>query len=122
MPKSPNALLALPPSVSKSLKSLGENLAIARIRRHESQKSWAKRLGVSIPTLIRLERGDPGVGAGIYATALWLMGRSSSLADLASPLHDHGALESDVSAALKRRAVRSAASIEANLGRRKKRP
>lgn len=121
MPKSPAALATLPPAVSKSLKSLGENLAIARIRRHESQKSWAKRLGVSIPTLIRMERGDPGVGVGIYSTALWLMGQSGSLAQVASPEHDHGALESDVRVALQRRAVRSAASIEANLGRKKKR-
>lgn len=122
MPKTPAALLSLPPAVSKSLKSLGENLAIARIRRHESQRSWARRLGVSIPTLIRMERGDPGVGAGIYATALWLIGKAPSLADLAKPSQDEGALESDVSAALRRRAVRSAASIEANLARRKQRP
>jgi hypothetical protein len=66
-----------------------------------------------------MERGDPAVGVGIYTTALWLMGRAASLADLAAPSEDRGALESDVRKALKRRAVRSAASIEANLGRKK---
>jgi hypothetical protein len=101
------------------LKSLGENLAIARVRRREPQKAWAKRIGISTPTLIRMERGDPGVGIGIYASALWLMGRVQSLADLAAPAEDRGALESDVNAALKRRKVRSAVSIEANLGRKK---
>jgi hypothetical protein len=98
---------------------LGENLAIARVRRRESQRDWAKRLGCSVPTLIRMERGDAGVGAGIYATALWLMGRAAALADLAAPANDRGALESDVRDALKRRAVRSAASVEARLARRK---
>jgi transcriptional regulator with XRE-family HTH domain len=117
MPKSPQALLSMPPAAAAALRSLGENLAIARVRRRESQRAWARRLGVSVPTLIRMERGDPGVSAGIYATALWLMGRVNALSDVAAPAEDQGALESDVREALKRRAVRSAASIEARLGR-----
>jgi transcriptional regulator with XRE-family HTH domain len=120
MPKSSQALLTLPPAAAQALKALGENLSIARTRRRESQRVWAKRLGVSVPTLIRLERGDPGVGAGIYATALWLIGRSSALADLAAPDHDRGALESDVRQAIARRAVRSAASAVARLARQRK--
>jgi hypothetical protein len=68
-----------------------------------------------------MERGDPGVSAGIYTTALWLIGRVSSLPELAAPVHDRGALESDVRAAVKRRAVRAAASAEARLGRKKNR-
>jgi len=110
--------LTMPPAAAQALRALGENLAIARTRRRESQRVWAKRLGVSIPTLIRMERGDPGVGAGIYVTALWLIGRSSALADLAAPDQDRGALESDVRAAVTRRAVRSAASAEARLARK----
>src|ERR1700753_1106614 len=119
MPKTPQALEALPPAATQALRSLGENLAIARVRRRESQRAWAKRLGVSVPTLIRLERGDPGVGAGIYATALWLMGRVAALPGLAAPAEDRGALESDVREAGQRRAVRSAASAEARLGRKR---
>jgi transcriptional regulator with XRE-family HTH domain len=118
MPKGPPALLTLPPAAVQALRALGENLAIARVRRRESQRAWAKRLGVSVPTLIRMERGDPGVGAGIYTTALWLIGRVGALPDLAAPGSDRGALESDVRRALKRRAVRSAASAEARLGRK----
>jgi transcriptional regulator with XRE-family HTH domain len=109
----------MPPAAEQALRALGENLAIARVRRRESQRAWAKRLGVSVPTLIRLERGDPGVGAGIYATALWLMGRVSALPGLAAPGDDRGALETDVREAVQRRAVRSAASAEARLGRKK---
>jgi len=120
MPKSSRANLSMPPATTQALRALGENLAIARLRRHESQRTWAKRLGVSVPTLIRLERGDPGVGMGIYATALWLIGRANALPDLAAPANDRGAIESDVRTAIKRRAVRSAASAEARLGRKKK--
>ena len=118
MPKTSQALLTIPPAATQALRALGENLAIARTRRRESQRAWAKRLGVSVPTLIRMERGDPGVGAGIYATALWLMGTVSGLPELAAPATDRGALESDVRQALQRRAVRSTASVEARLGRK----
>ena len=119
MPKSPQASLTLPPAAEQALRALGENLAIARVRRNESQRAWAKRLGISVPTLIRMERGDPGVGVGIYTTALWLMGRVNALAALAAPSEDRGALETDVREAAQRRAVRSAASAEARLGRKK---
>jgi hypothetical protein len=108
----------MPPAAAQALLTLGENLSIARARRHESQRVWAQRIGVSVPTLIRMERGDPGVAAGIYVTALWLIGRSGALAELAAPEHDRGALESGVRKAVGRRAVRSATSARARLGRK----
>jgi len=108
----------MPPAASKALRTLGENLAIARARRRESQRVWAKRLGVSVPTLIRVERGDPGVSAGVYVTALWLIGGVNRLPELAAPDADVGALERDVRQALQRRAIRSAASEKARLGRK----
>jgi transcriptional regulator with XRE-family HTH domain len=106
MPKAPEALQSLPVAVTGALAALGDNLAVARLRRRESQRAWAQRLGVSVPTLIRMERGDPGVGMGIYATALWLIGRANELPSLADPQADRGALERDVRAAVKRRAAR----------------
>jgi len=114
------SLTSLPPAALQALQTLGENLAIARTRRRESQRNWARRLGISVPTLIRMERGDPTVSAGTYVTALWLMGTVSGLPDLAAPANDRGALETDVRQAIKRRAVRSAASVEARLARGRK--
>lgn len=108
----------MPPAAAEALRRLGENLAVARMRRKESQRLWAQRLGVSVPTLIRMEQGDAGVGMGIYATALWLIGRVSALPDVAAPQHDQGALELDVREALRKRAVRSPASVEARLNRK----
>jgi transcriptional regulator with XRE-family HTH domain len=121
MSKASQAIAALPPTVVEALKRLGDNLAVARIRRKESQRVWAQRLGVSVPTLIRLEQGDAGVSAGIYATALWLIGRVQALPDIADPNQDRGALEMDVREALRRRAVRSGASVEARLAGKKPR-
>jgi hypothetical protein len=48
------------------------------------------------------------------------MGTVSGLPDLAAPANDRGALETDVRQAIKRRAVRSAASVEARLARGRK--
>lgn len=101
MSKAAAALSSMPPVALDALKQLGEDLAVARVRRHESQRVWSRRLGVSVPTLIRLEQGDPGVSMGIYATALWLINRTPALAQLADPQQDRGALELDIRKALK---------------------
>lgn len=86
----------MPPSTVAALQQLGADLAVARLRRKESLKTWAKRVGVSVPTLLRLEAGEPGVSLGVLATALWLVGRDGALATLATPREDRGALELDV--------------------------
>jgi transcriptional regulator with XRE-family HTH domain len=100
----------LPPQATEALRALGQNLALARLRRKASLRDWAKRIGVSVRTLQRLEDGDPGVGMGIYAAALWLMGRSDALPDLADPASDRGALELDVRQARERQGRRAKAT------------
>ena len=118
MPKTPLALKQLPPATLSALETLGAHLAVARLRRKESLVSWASRLGVSVPTLMRMESGEPGVGIGIYATALWLIGRDGALAELAAPENDRGALEQDVRAAVGLGKARAKASAAARLTRR----
>jgi hypothetical protein len=102
MPKPAAATEHLPASAAKALRDLGENLALARQRRKESLRAWASRMAVSVPTLIRMEKGDPSVGMGVYATALWLMGRHAALPDVAAPAHDLNALEQDIEAVRQR--------------------
>jgi len=96
MPKVAQALLQLPPATAAAIEKLGADLAVARLRRKESLKTWAQRMGVSVPTLQRLEAGDPGVGIGIVATALWLIQRDGALGQLAAPELDRGAIELDI--------------------------
>jgi len=114
MPKSSNVARSLPPVAASAIRQLGENLAIARKRRKESQRAWAMRIGVSVPTLIRVEQGEPTVSMGVYASALWLMGRVQALPDVAAPATDLGALEQDIRVA-RSRAVRSPESITRRL-------
>ena len=122
MSKNSPSLAGLPSEAASALARLGGHLALARVRRKQSQREWAQRIGISAPTLIRMERGDPAVSMGVYATALWMMGRTSALGGLAEPVQDLGALEMDVRAAVRRRAVRTKASIEGRLNRKAKLP
>ena len=96
MPKTARAILQMPPATVAAIEKLGADLAVARLRRKESLKTWAQRMGVSVPTLQRLEAGDPGVGIGIVVTALWLIQRDDALAQLAAPELDQGAIELDI--------------------------
>ncbi len=115
MPKTARALLQLPPATAGAIEKLGADLAVARLRRKESLRSWAQRLGVTVPTLQRLEGGDPSVGIGIVATALWLIQRDGELRNLAAPEHDQGAIELDVREAVELGRSRARSSAEARL-------
>lgn len=99
MPKRAAALDTLPGVVAGALARLGRDLAVARKRRKQSLRAWAARLDVSVPTLMKMEAGDPAVSMGVYATALWMIQRHGALAALASPSADLAALEADVQAA-----------------------
>ncbi len=96
MPKAANSVTSLPSSVQISLEVLGNNLRLGRKRRKESLRSWALRMDVSVPTLSAMEKGDPRVSMGVYATALWLMGRDDALRELAAPEHDAQALAQEM--------------------------
>ena len=113
MPKTARALTQLPPATAGAIEKLGADLAVARLRRKESLRSWAQRMGVSVPTLQRLEAGDPSVGIGIVATALWLIQRDGELGKLAAPEHDQGAIERDIRAAVELGRARAQAAAEA---------
>ena len=115
MPKPAKAIQQLPPSTLGALEKLGADLAVARLRRKESLRTWAKRLGVTLSTLQRLEAGDPTVSIGIVASALWLINRDGELASLAAPEHDRGALELDVREAVELGQARAQASAKARL-------
>jgi len=96
MPKAAESAASLPGSVQASLEVLGEHLRLGRKRRGESLRSWALRMNVSVPTLSAMEKGDPRVGMGVYATALWLIGRDDALRELAAPANDARALAQEM--------------------------
>jgi len=102
MPKSSLHNEFLPPQAAQGLVALGQDLGLARLRRKESLRGWALRMGVAVRTVQRMEKGDPGVGMGVYAVAIWLMGRTQALTEVALPEHDMIALGMDVALAQQR--------------------
>lgn len=70
------------------LKKFGNDLHNARTRRRIQQVMMAKTLGVSTPTLRKVESGDPTVAFGVYAAYLSHLGMLERLADLADARHD----------------------------------
>lgn len=97
MPKQNTSPTDYPQAVLQQIEQLAQNIVIARRRRGETQAQWAKKLGVSQPTMARIERGDPSVAMASYVMCLWLVNPSVGLADLIAPANDHAALEREVS-------------------------
>ncbi len=58
---------------------LGKRLRENRLERDEPQERFAARLGVSVPTLRKMENGDPNVKIGTWIEALWLLNRLSDV-------------------------------------------
>lgn len=92
MSKSSLAASALPGAARQALIKIGEDLKLARRRRKWSLREASSRLFISIPTLIRLEAGAPGVAVGVLAHALFLYGLVDRLSWLADPRFDAKAL------------------------------
>lgn len=81
-----SVLLPLP--VRRALRKLGHDLRDARRRRRIPLAIAAERASISRTTLIKIEKGDPGVALGRYATVLFVMGLAERLADLVDPRSD----------------------------------
>ncbi len=86
---------ALPIPVRRALRKLGADIRDARRRRRIPTAVMAERAFISRTTLNRVEKGDPGVAVGIYATVLFVLGLTDRLAELADPRHDPVGLSLD---------------------------
>ena len=82
------AKTALPLPVRHTLKKLGSDIAVARRRRRIPAALMAERAFVTRPTLAKVERGDPGVSLGVFASVLFVLGMTERLGDLVDPGRD----------------------------------
>ena len=73
MSRATRASPAISESTTDQLQKLGRDIAVARKRRHMSMSEMAERMMVNLKTVQRMEKGDPAVGIGIVATALWVL-------------------------------------------------
>lgn len=64
----------------KEMAAFGERIKDARLRRRFSMEVVCARVGISRPTLSKIEQGDPSVAFGIYAVVLRVLGLLDDLA------------------------------------------
>jgi DNA-binding XRE family transcriptional regulator len=80
--------VVMPLPVGRALRKLGHDIRDARRRRRIPAAIAAQRASISRTTLVKIEKGDPGVAIGIYATVLFVLGMADRLGDLAAPKND----------------------------------
>jgi len=84
---------AQPLPVKRALRKFGQDIRDARLRRRISTEILAERASISRMTLHKIEKGDPGVALGNYATVLFALGLADRLAQLADVRTDTVGLE-----------------------------
>ncbi len=89
------AMDALPRAARQALSKLGEDITVARKKRRISTVSMAERAFISRGTFYKVERGDPSVSIGIYATVLAILGLADRLAQAADRRDDTLGLDID---------------------------
>jgi len=92
--------------VEEKLKGLGSRLRAERLRRNDTQAIFAARLGISVPTLRKMESGDPRVLVGYWVVALDVLDRVEDLDAVLAPPEDLFAKYDQMKAPRRRRASR----------------
>jgi len=73
------------PRISKTLKQMGNQIKLARLRRNLTSSLVCERAGISRATLWQIEKGSPTVSMGAYASVLMaLNGLDKDLLKIAS--------------------------------------
>lgn len=78
----------VPLPVERAIRKLGGDISLARRRRHISQASLAERMGASLSTVRRMEKGDLRVPIHFFARALHVFGEIQALEDLLDTAKD----------------------------------
>ncbi|MGN6230479.1 MAG: helix-turn-helix domain-containing protein [Trinickia sp.] len=79
---------AFPAPVSRALRKLGADIALARRRRHLTQASMAERLRISEATVRRMEHGDTGISIGTIVQAFFVLGELQKITHLLDTASD----------------------------------
>ena len=90
----------------EKLRSLGSRLRAERLRRNDTQTMFSARLGISVPTLRKMESGDPGVSLGYWLAALNVLDRAEDLDSILAAPEDLFAKYDQMKTPLPRRASR----------------
>ena len=82
MPRQNTCPADFPPFILSQIEQVAQHIVATRKARGETQAQWAQRLGISQPTMARLERGDPAIATATYVMCLWLVNPQLNLLQL----------------------------------------
>lgn len=94
MPKKRAESNQVPINILEHLRWWGLEIRQARVAQRITAEQLGLRVGVSHPTIGRMEKGDPAVAASSYLVALYCLGLTGRLA--AQPTADQRTLDSSV--------------------------
>ncbi|MBS0599039.1 MAG: helix-turn-helix transcriptional regulator [Proteobacteria bacterium] len=77
-----------PIPVDRAIRKLGGDISLARRRRHITQASLAERMGASLSTVRRMEKGDARIPIHFFARALHVFGEIQALEHLLDTPND----------------------------------
>ncbi len=88
------------------LKTMGEQIKLARLRRDLSAELVAERAGISRASLWKVESGNPAVAIGIYAAVLHALGNMDRDLALVAKDDEMGRQMQDLNLMTRKRASR----------------
>lgn len=94
------------PATEDILKTMGEQIKLARLRRDLSAELVAERAGISRSSLWKVECGNPAVAVGIYAAVLHALGEMDKDLILVAKDDDMGRQMQDLNLLTRKRASR----------------
>lgn len=74
----------MPRALDQAMKQMGEQIKLARKRRHLSMQDIAERATVTRLSISKVEHGDPTVSMGIYARVLYALNLEKDITLLAA--------------------------------------
>ena len=94
------------PATENILKTMGEQIKLARLRRDLSAELVAERAGISRASLWKVESGNPAVASGIYAAVLHALGNMDRDLTLVAKDDEMGRQMQDLNLMTRKRASR----------------
>lgn len=94
------------PATENILKTMGEQIKLARLRRDLSAELVAERAGISRASLWKVESGNPAVAIGIYAAVLLALGNMDRDLALVAKDDEMGRQMQDLNLMTRKRASR----------------
>ncbi|MDR2891913.1 MAG: helix-turn-helix domain-containing protein [Deltaproteobacteria bacterium] len=75
-------------SVRQSLRTFGADIKTARLKRRLTMALVAERAEIGLSTLGKIQKGDPDVSLGNYASVLFALGIGTPFTELLNPASD----------------------------------